>query len=249
MKPLPRPRPTRTRIVGLYAALEPLDPARHGADLFAASYAAGAAERFRYLSASDDPATFPTWIDAASASDDPLFHAVVDVATGRCGGRQALLRITPEHGVVEVGHILWGPDVARTRVATEALYLAARTVFEDLDYRRLEWKCDAENGPSRRAALRFGFSFEGVFRQHMVTKGRNRDTAWYAMLDHEWASIAASFEAWLDPANFDEAGRQRSALTAKVRSAAPPGLKRVPNPPPPRPGRERRPPSSPGRRS
>jgi RimJ/RimL family protein N-acetyltransferase len=212
LPPLPRPYPSRLRLAGRYAALEPLDAARHAGDLFTASYAPGAAERFRYLAASDDPSTFPDWLTAAAASEDPMFHAVIDLATGRCGGRQALLRIAPEHGVAEVGHILWGPGVARTRVATEALYLAARYVFEGLGYRRLEWKCDAANAASVRSARRFGFTFEGVFRHHLVVKGRSRDTAWFAILDQEWPSLAASFEAWLAPSNFDDAGRQVTKL-------------------------------------
>ena len=145
---------------------------------------------------------------SAPSATDPLFYAVVDPATGRAEGRQALMRITPEHGVIEIGSILWGPRIARTRIATEALYLFARHVFDELGYRRFEWKCDSANEPSRRAALRFGFSFEGIFRQHMVVKGRNRDTAWFAITDAEWPRISAGMERWLAPENFDdEAGR------------------------------------------
>jgi RimJ/RimL family protein N-acetyltransferase len=124
------------------------------------------------------------------------------------------MRITPEHGVIEIGNILWGPPIARTRVATEALYLAAKYVFEDLGYRRFEWKCNDLNEPSKRAAARFGFAFEGVFRQHMWTKGANRDTAWFAMLDGDWPRLRAAYERWLDPENFDPAGRQRAKLAA-----------------------------------
>ena len=145
-------------------------------------------------------------------SEDPLFHALVDQRTNACGGRQALMRIVPQHGVIEIGNIYWGPQVARTRLATEALYLYADHVFGALGYRRFEWKCDALNGPSRAAALRFGFKFEGVFEQHMVVKGRNRDTAWFALLDHEWPGLKAAYEAWLAPDNFDEAGNQRTRL-------------------------------------
>jgi RimJ/RimL family protein N-acetyltransferase len=152
-------------------------------------------------------------------SEDPLFHAVVDKATGIAGGRQTFMRITPEHGVIEIGNILWGPPIARTRVATEALYLAAKYVFEDLGYRRFEWKCNDLNAPSKRAARRFGFAFEGVFRQHMWTKGANRDTAWFAMLDREWPAIRAAYERWLAPSNFDAAGRQRSKLEAPTSAA------------------------------
>jgi RimJ/RimL family protein N-acetyltransferase len=155
-----------------------------------------------------------SYIRQKSVSEDPLFHSVIDKATGRAGGRQTFMRITPEHGVIEIGNILWGPPIARTRVATEALFLAARYVFEDLGYRRFEWKCNDLNQPSKRAARRFGFSFEGVFRQHMWTKGANRDTAWFAMLDRDWPQIRAAYERWLAPSNFDADGRQREALRA-----------------------------------
>jgi len=141
-----------------------------------------------------------------------MFFAVIDSATGRCEGRQALMRITPDHGVIEIGSILWGPDIARTRVATEALFLHAQYVFDRLGYRRFEWKCNERNAPSKRAARRFGFEYEGVFRQHMVAKGQNRDTAWYAMIDCDWPAIRASFERWLEPRNFDQRGRQKARL-------------------------------------
>jgi RimJ/RimL family protein N-acetyltransferase len=153
-----------------------------------------------------------SYLRQKAASEDPLFHAVIDKATGIAGGRQTFMRITPEHGVIEIGNILWGPAIARTRVATEALYLAARHVFEDLGYRRFEWKCNDRNEPSKAAARRFGFTFEGVFRQHMWVKGANRDTAWFSMLDREWPRLRAAYERWLDPANFDAAGRQRARL-------------------------------------
>lgn len=209
----PRERPVRVALEGRYCRLEPLDPARHGASLFAASAARGAEERFRYLAeVPPDETAFAAWMDRSAASEDPLFHAVVDRASGRCEGRQAYLRITPEHGVIEIGHVLWGPAIARTRVATEALWLYASHAFEALGYRRFEWKCDAGNEPSRRAALRFGFAYEGTFRQHMVVKGRNRDTAWFAMTDGDWPQVRARLSAWLDPSNFDEAGRQQAPL-------------------------------------
>jgi len=209
----PRPRPGRATLAGRYCRLEPLDPARHGDDLFAASMAPGAEERFRYLfDVPLDRAGFDAWLARSAASEDPLFQAVIDVATGRCEGRQTLMRITPEHGVIEIGNILWGPAIARGRVATEALYLAARHVFDELGYRRFEWKCNTRNEPSRRAAGRFGFAFEGVFRSHMVVKGESRDTAWFAMTDADWPALRARFERWLAPANFDPAGRQKARL-------------------------------------
>jgi RimJ/RimL family protein N-acetyltransferase len=208
-------RPQRGILEGRYARLEPIDSARHGADLLAAVVAPGVDERFRYLF--DEPpadlAALMPWLTKAEGSSDPLFFAVIDRATGRAEGRQAFMRIEPAHGVIEIGSILWGPAIARTRVATEALYLFARHVFDTLGYRRLEWKCDALNAPSRRAALRFGFTFEGEFRQHMVVKGRNRDTAWFAITDANWPHLRAGCEAWLRPENFDADGQQRSKLS------------------------------------
>ncbi len=203
-------RPRSVALDGRYARLEPLDQ-----DLWSAAQEPGAAERFRYLfeEPPTDCAVFTAWLEKVSALADPLFFAVIDKRTGRAGGRQALMRIEPAHGVIEIGNILWGPAIARTRVATEALYLFASHVFETLGYRRFEWKCNDLNEPSKRAALRFGFRFEGVFRQHMVVKGHNRDTAWFAMLDADWPRLKAGYEAWLQPDNFDEAGQQNRGLT------------------------------------
>ena len=140
---------------------------------------------------------------------------MVDRVSGRAGGRQSLMRIVPEHGVIEIGGVYWGPGVARTRLATEAVYLFARHVFEDLGYRRFEWKCNDRNAPSKRAAERFGFTFEGVFRQHMIQKGENRDTAWFAMLDTEWPARKAGLERWLDEGNFHAGGQQRTPLAVR----------------------------------
>ena len=207
---LPCPRPARVVLEGRYARLEPL-AAAHLEGLLAAS---ADPKSFDYLF--DVPPKgkedLLAWIAQKSTSEDPLFHAVVDRASGVAGGRQTFMRITPEHGVIEIGNILWGPAIARTRVATEALYLAAKHVFEDLGYRRFEWKCNDRNEPSKKAALRFGFAFEGVFRQHMWAKGANRDTAWFAMLDRDWPRLRAAYERWLDPGNFEPTGRQRSNL-------------------------------------
>ena len=209
------PRPERVNLEGRYARLEPLDAAKHGAQLFASAQAPGADDRFRYLfeETPADLVAFSPWLDKASASPDPMFFAVIDRATGRAEGRQALMRIDTVHGVIEIGNILWGPAIARTRVATEALYLFAGYVFDDLGYRRFEWKCNNGNAPSKRAAPRFGFAFEGVFRNHMVTKGANRDTAWFAMTNEDWPSLKAGYEAWLNPSNFDADGQQRTRLT------------------------------------
>ena len=210
---LPRPRPARVVLEGRYARLEPLSAA-HAPALFEASTGPGADARFAYLF--DVPpastADMSAWIAKAAATDDPFFTAVLDKASGRAKGRQALMRITPEHGVIEIGNILWGPAISRTRVATEALYLAARHVFEDLGYRRFEWKCNNLNEPSKAAARRFGFTYEGLFRQHMWVKGANRDTAWFSMLDSEWPALKAEYDRWLDPANFDAAGNQLTRL-------------------------------------
>lgn len=208
-------RPERLPMDGRYARLEPLDPARHGADLLASAQAPGAEDRFRYLfeEAPADKAALTAWLEKAAATPDPLFFAVIDKRTGRAEGRQALMRIDPAHGVIEIGSILWGPAIARSRVATEALYLFASHAFDTLGYRRFEWKCNNLNEPSKRAALRFGFAYEGIFRQHMVVKGKNRDTAWFGMTDGDWPAIKAGYEKWLDPANFDKSGQQLSKLT------------------------------------
>ena len=186
---------------------------RHGDQLFAASMAPGAEERFRYLpEAPQARADFEGWLARCAASEDPLYFAVIDSASRRCEGRQALMRVVPEHGVIEIGSILWGPAIARTRVATEALFLFARYAFDELDYRRFEWKCNALNEPSRRAAARFGFTYEGTFRQHMVVKGESRDTAWFSIIDKEWPALRQAFERWLDASNFDHKGRQKKRM-------------------------------------
>jgi RimJ/RimL family protein N-acetyltransferase len=211
-----RAAPTRDVLEGRFVRLEPLDPARHGDDLFAASAAPGASERFRWLfeEPPESRETFQPWLDKVAASDDPLFFAVVPKATGRAEGRLTFMRIDRPHGVIETGSILFGPALARTPAATEAICLQARHAFETLGYRRFEWKCNDGNEPSKRAALRFGFTFEGVFRQHMVAKGRNRDTAWFAMLDREWPQRKGAFERWLAPENFDGKGAQILSLAA-----------------------------------
>ena len=206
-------RPGRIVLDGRHVRLEPLSLA-HLDGLRAASTEADGPARYRWLH--DEPPQsrdeLAGWIGWASKSDDPLYYGIVDKASGQCVGRQSYLRITPKDGVIEVGGIFWGPRMARTRLATEALYLSARYAFETLGNRRFEWKCNNLNEPSKRAAIRFGFTFEGIFRQHTIQKGENRDTAWFSMLDAEWPSRKAGFEAWLDPANFDEAGQQKTKL-------------------------------------
>lgn len=208
----PRPKPTRQSLQGQYCRIEAMQP-HHADDLFEASTAPGIEQRYRYLTIEPQSrAEFDTWLQAASAGHDPIYYAVIDQQTGRCEGRQSLMRIEPAHGVIEIGNILWGPSIARTRVATEALYLTAEYVFDHLGYRRFEWKCDTLNEPSRAAALRFGFKFEGIFQQHLIIKGKNRDTAWYAMLDHQWPGLKTAYQAWLSPANFDASGIQVQKL-------------------------------------
>jgi len=200
---------------GQYCWLEPLDPLRHADDLFTASMSDWAEVRHRYLFDSPmDRASFQGWMEAKAAREDPLFFAVMDAQTRRAEGRQALMRVDANNGVIEIGNILWGSTISRQRAATEALFLMARYVFDTLRYRRFEWKCDNRNMPSKRAAERFGFTFEGIFRQHMVVKGENRDTAWFAMLDRDWPRLKAGYETWLIPSNFDEYGQQRQKLSA-----------------------------------
>ncbi|APY15362.1 GNAT family N-acetyltransferase [Brucella sp. 10RB9214] len=210
----PRPKPERKIFEGRYVRLEPLNAQKHGDELFAASSVEDAARRFTWLFETP-PATraeFEPWLDKASKSDDPLFFAVIDKASGKVAGRQALMRIDPANGVIEIGSIYWGPLISRRPAATEAQFLFMQYVFDVLGYRRYEWKCHNENGPSRRAAERFGFRFEGIFRQHMVVKGRNRDTAWFSILDSEWPALKQAYQAWLAPENFDSAGQQKKTL-------------------------------------
>ena len=210
----PAPRPSKTPIPGRYVVLEPLDPARHGDALWDAVSAPEHDELWRYLFDGPyrDRSAFGAALGNKAAGEDPLFYAIVDRASGKATGYAAFLRIEPAHRVIEVGGILFTPPLQRTRGATEAMYVMARHAFEDLGYRRYEWKCDSRNEPSRRAALRLGFTFEGIFRQHMIVKGGNRDTAWYSVLDREWPARKAAFERWLDPSNFDAEGRQVAPL-------------------------------------
>lgn len=203
-----RPRPARAPLEGRYVRLEPLEH-EHADTLYQAASAEGAEDRFRWLfeNAPQNRAEFDAWIATASASTNPVFFAVIDKNTGRAEGRQALMRIDQTHGVIEIGSIMWGPALQQTRMATEALFLFADHIFA-LGYRRFEWKCNDLNAPSKRAALRFGFRPEGVFRQHMVVKSANRDTAWFAMTDQDWQHLRLIYETWLSPDNFDTGGRQ-----------------------------------------
>lgn len=210
----PRPRPERKVLEGRTVRLEPLNAEKHGDGLFEASSVPDADGRFAWLF--DYPprtrAAFEPWLDKAEASEDPLFFTVIDKASGKVAGRQTLMRIDPTHGVIEIGNIYWGPLISRRPAATEAQFLFMKYIFDELGYRRYEWKCNNRNEPSKRAAERFGFKFEGVFRQHLVVKGENRDTAWYSTIDKEWPALRRAYEAWLDPANFDGEGRQKRRL-------------------------------------
>jgi len=205
--------PQRVVLEGRYARLEPIGP-QHVAGLYAAASSGDGRERFTFLfeTAPEAEADLADYVQRAAAASDPLVFAVIDKAAGSAEGRQALMRIVPEHGVIEIGGIYWGPNMAGSRLATEALFLHARYVFDELGYRRFEWKCNNRNEPSKAAAKRFGFAFEGVFRQHMIQKGENRDTAWFAMLDGDWRRYRADYERWLDPSNFDDAGQQKTKL-------------------------------------
>jgi RimJ/RimL family protein N-acetyltransferase len=205
-------RPGAAALQGRYGHVERLDPARHGAALW--QNVRGHDSIWTYMSAYGplaDEVAFMDWLAGRVPLDDPYSYAIVD-ATGHAVGISTLMEIRPAMRCIEVGHIVYSPALQRTPLGTEAQYLLARYTFETLGYRRYEWKCNALNAPSWRAALRYGFTFEGVARQHMVAKGRNRDTAWFSMLDSEWPARKAAFEAWLSPDNFDGEGRQRRSL-------------------------------------
>lgn len=217
--------PGTAAIEGRYARLDRLDPDAHAADLFAAF--AGHDDLWDYMPYGPfHAAAYHRWAKEAVAGKDPVFWAITPEGAAHAQGVASFLRITPDHGTIEVGHICLSPALQRTRAATEALFLMMDWAFTH-GYRRFEWKCNALNLPSRRAAQRLGFSYEGVFRQHMVIKGRNRDSAWFAMTDADWPALREAYAAWLAPANFDAEGRQRERLadlTALVRVAADPAL-------------------------
>ncbi len=209
----PALRPGPVTLTGRFGRIEKLAPA-HAASLWPA--VKGDDRIWTYMPSYGpfaDPAAFGAWVAQRAVLDDPYSYAIVD-NQGHALGIFALMAIRPEHRVIEVGNVIYGSALQRTPLATEAQYLLARYAFETLRYRRYEWKCDALNAPSNRAAKRYGFTFEGVFRQHMIGKGRSRDSAWYAMLDTEWPARKAAFERWLAPENFGTDGRQKVSLSA-----------------------------------
>ena len=210
----PAERPGPTRIEGRYARIEALDPVMHGDGLWRSLKDDTSLWAYMAYGPFADERSFAVWLDERVVLLDPFSYAVIDIATGQAAGIVTLMEIRPAMRVIEIGNIVYGRSLQRSRAATEAQYLMARHVFDKLGHRRYEWKCNALNAPSRRAALRLGFTFEGVFRQHMIIKGRNRDTAWYSMIDGEWPARRAAFERWLAPENFDENGRQRVSLAS-----------------------------------
>jgi RimJ/RimL family protein N-acetyltransferase len=223
--PLPnwtaRPRPPRRAMAGRFCRVEPVDPNRHAPDLHAAYLLDHEGRNWTYLPYGPFARfeEYRSWLERAAAAADPLVHSIIERRSERAVGLASYMRIDPTAGVIEVGGINYAPPLQRTAAATEAMYLMMRRVFEELGYRRYEWKCDALNAPSRAAALRLGFRYQGLFRQATVYKARNRDTCWFSILDSEWPARAQAFEQWLDPGNFDATGRQRRSLSSFSQSA------------------------------
>jgi RimJ/RimL family protein N-acetyltransferase len=202
-------------MAGRYCRLEPVSVQRHEKALFAAYMQAPDGRDWTYLFTDrpETPQDFNAYLAKLERSEDPLHFTIIDIAKNQAVGTAALMRIEPVHGVIEVGSITFSPLLKKTRAATESMYLLMRQALDELGYRRYEWKCDSLNAPSRAAAQRYGFTFEGIFRQAIVYKNRSRDTAWFSITDTEWPRIRAAFEAWLDPANFTADGRQKQSLS------------------------------------
>ena len=222
----PPPRPDRAPLEGRHVRLEPLDADAHAGDLHRAFSRDDRLWDYLPYGPFASASGYHRWVKDHSGGTDPVFYALRDLAGGHCGGVASFLRITPEAGTIEVGHICIAPELQHGRAATEAMFLMMQWAF-GAGYRRYEWKCNALNLGSRRAAQRLGFSFEGVLRQAAVVKGRNRDTAWFAVIDSEWSALREAYQAWLDPANFDSGGRQKerlSDLTGLVRPGRDPAL-------------------------
>lgn len=231
---LPRPWPERRDLEGRFVRMVPLDVGRHGASLYALGHGGDDALRsweFLPYGPFASEAEHVAWLGARAAQDDPLFFAIVEPDSGRALGVGTLMSIVPHHGTIEIGHLWFSPGLRQTPAATEALVLLLRHAMDELGYRRIEWKCNAANIASRRAASRLGYRFEGIFYNHQVVKGHNRDTAWFSILDEEWPRLRDAYATWLAPDNFGSDGTQRTRLSDLTR-------------PPGRPG----PPGSPGQR-
>lgn len=210
--------PGREPLVGQYCRIERVDVERHVEDLYEAYSEATDGRDWTYLAVGPFTSldAYREHLTKAAALTDPMHHAVIDLATGKAVGTLALMRIDPPNGVIEVGHVTYSPRLKRTRVASDAMQILMKYVFEDLGYRRFEWKCDSLNAPSRAAALRYGFRFEGIFRQAIVTRGRNRDTAWFSVIDGEYPALRAGFAQWLDERNFNAQGQQIKRLAELI---------------------------------
>lgn len=206
--------PPRTDMVGTHVIVRPIDIARDAQQLFDANSKAPDESRFTYLPTGPfaDFEAYTAWLDGMTANNDPMLHAIIDASTNKAIGVAAFMRIDTNNGVIEIGNINYAPALSKTPGGTEAMYLMMKRAFDELGYRRYEWKCDNQNAPSRAAAARYGFTYEGTFRNHMVYKGRNRDTDWFSITVEEWPAIRAAFEAWLSPDNFDANGKQRHRL-------------------------------------
>ncbi|MBC6501920.1 GNAT family N-acetyltransferase [Citrobacter freundii] len=215
------PFPEAQQITGRYCQLERINAARHAKGLYEAYCEASDFRDWTYLPVGPFETfdAFFVYLKKIEEQTDPMHFAVIDLASMKPVGTVALMRIDPSNGVIEVGHISYSPLMKRTRASTEVMSLVLKYVFEDLGYRRFEWKCDALNAPSREAAERFGFSFEGIFRQAIVTRGRNRDTAWYSIIDGEYPTLRPAYDMWLDEGNFDNQGRQIKRLAELMKRA------------------------------
>ena len=206
---------------GRFCRLVPLDPAKHARELFEANSLDKDGRNWTYLFVGPfaDFESYNAWLEQVAKSDDPLFHTIIDNESGKAVGVATFMRIDRAHGVIEVGNINYSPLLQRKPAATEAMFLMMRRAFDELGYRRYEWKCDSLNAPSRAAALRLGFQYEGLFRQAVVYKGRNRDTTWFSMIDREWPALRSAYETWLAPDNFDADGRQKRKLSDLIAAA------------------------------
>lgn len=210
--------PSREPMQGRFCRLEALDKDTHAEDLFAAYSGDGVEGLWTYMPVGpfESAGEFDSWVETSSQSRDPLFFAIIEQAKDKAVGVASYLRITPQFGVIEVGNICFSPAMKRTPMATEAMFVMMRRAFNELGYRRYEWKCDSLNAPSRQAAERFGFTYDGLFEQALVYKGRNRDTAWYSILNKDWPQIEQAYQAWLDPENFDAQGGQKRKLAELI---------------------------------